>query len=360
MARPAHEAGRRRSTTESATPRQPSSRARGSVTDRRGVDPPSPQPGDRLWKVGRDPLTGVGPAMEGTSGAAEHALLRGRAGEAALSCESPRQRAPGRAGARASGQRGGFVAGGQTNSRRRRRLRAADRHEPTTGGVRADRVGAKRSPRAVAVGGVIQRRNTSSLRRPLTRETSTGRCTKVTIGHPQPGTRPKGERGVEAERFSDPRGARGESLALWVRVESHELDGFGVQTPSSTTGRTAVPAGDRRCGAAEFGLRGRARGSQRLQKSTGGARPLSPMREERVDNEGRSSLGARERSWGERAPEAGSSAAKRRVRWRALHLSEMAGAKALTREHLSMEGVSGRTKSFVLTSGRWKRSWSSS
>jgi len=53
-------------------------------------------------------------------------------------------------------------------------------------------------------------------------------------------------------------------------------------------------------------------------------------------------------------------AAKRRVRWRALHLSEMAGAKALTREHLSMEGVSGRTKSFVLTSGRWKRSWSSS
>ena len=135
----------------------------GTVTDRRGVDPPSPQTGDSLWKVGRDPLTGVGPAMEGTSGAAERALLRGRAGEAALSCESSRQRAPGRAGARAPGQRGGFVAGGQTNSRRRRRLRAADRHEPTTGGVRADRVGAKRSPRAVAVDGVIQRRNTSSL-----------------------------------------------------------------------------------------------------------------------------------------------------------------------------------------------------
>jgi hypothetical protein len=40
--------------------------------------------------------------MEGTSGAAERALLRGRAREAALSCEGPRQRAPGRAGARAS------------------------------------------------------------------------------------------------------------------------------------------------------------------------------------------------------------------------------------------------------------------
>jgi hypothetical protein len=198
MARPAHEAGRRRSTTESTTPRQPSSRARGTVADRRGVDPPSPQTGDRLWKVGRDPLTGVGPAMEGTSGAAERALLRGRAGEAALSCESSRQRAPGRAGARASGQRGGFVAGGQTNSRRRRRLRAADRHEPTTGGVRADRVGAKRSPRAVAVDGVIQRRNTSSLRRPLTRETSTGRCHES-------GNRPS------AARHSPKRRARGRS-----------------------------------------------------------------------------------------------------------------------------------------------------
>jgi len=41
-------------------------------------------------------------------------------------------------------------------------------------------------------------------------------------------------------------------------------------------------------------------------------------------------------------------------------ISEMAGAKALSREHLSMEDVSGRTKSSVLTGGRWKRSWSSS
>lgn len=166
------------------------------------------------------------------------------------------------------------------------------------------------------------------------------------------GSKPKGSRTLGEHA------AQASGSGFVTKVTSST--GSGFQAPSSTAGRTAAPAGDRRCGAAEFGLRGRARGSQRLQKSTGGARPLSPMCEERVDNEGRSSPGARERSRGERAPEAGSSAAKRRVRWRALHLSEMAGAKALTREHLSMEGVSGRTKSFVLTSGRWKRSWSSS
>lgn len=138
---------------------------------------------------------------------------------------------------------------------------------------------------------------------------------------------PKGGRGGGESSRS---GARGASLGLSVRGASHELDGFGAQAPSSLgfgvqtpstrkAGRTAAPAGDRRCGAAEFGLRGRARGSHRLQKSTGGARPLPPMREERVDNGGRSSLGARERSRGEIAPEAGPSVAKRRVRWRALH-----------------------------------------
>jgi len=63
--------------------------------------------------------------------------------------------------------------------------------------------------------------------------------------------------------------------------------------------------------------RGRARGSHRLQKSTGGAWPLSPTSEEHVDHEQGSSPSARERTWGERASEAGSSAAKRRDRWRA-------------------------------------------
>lgn len=105
------------------------------------------------------------------------------------------------------------------------------------------------------------------------------------------------------------------------------------------------------------GDRGRARGSHRLQKSTGGARPLSPMCEERVDNEGWSSPGARERC--------GVKERRKPARpWQSggyggglSTYSEMAGAKALSREHLSIEGVSGRTKSFVLTSGRWKRSW---
>jgi hypothetical protein len=52
--------------------------------------------------------------------------------------------------------------------------------------------------------------------------------------------------------------------------------------------------------------------------------------------------------------------AKRRERWRALYLSEMESAKALSREHLSIEGISDRTKSLALTSGRWSRFWSSS
>jgi hypothetical protein len=52
--------------------------------------------------------------MEGTSGAAERALLRGRAGEAALSSEGSRQRTPG--GARcASGRVAGRVRTGVTN-----------------------------------------------------------------------------------------------------------------------------------------------------------------------------------------------------------------------------------------------------
>jgi hypothetical protein len=63
--------------------------------------------------------------------------------------------------------------------------------------------------------------------------------------------------------------------------------------------------------------RGRARGSQRLQKSTGGAWPRSPTCEEPwITSMG---LAPRRESarGGERAPEAGSSAAKRRDRWRA-------------------------------------------
>jgi hypothetical protein len=55
----------------------------------------------------------------------------------------------------------------------------------------------------------------------------------------------------------------------------------------------ALPAGDRGWGAAEFGRPWSCSWDRtRLQKSTGGVRPLSPMREERVDNEQGSSLPA--------------------------------------------------------------------
>ena len=48
----------------------------------------------------RETPKGVGPAMEGTSGAAERVLLRGRAREATLSCAGTRQRTPGGSSAR--------------------------------------------------------------------------------------------------------------------------------------------------------------------------------------------------------------------------------------------------------------------
>lgn len=86
---------------------------------------------------------------------------------------------------------------------------------------------------------------------------------------------PKGEAGVE--RKLRLRGARGASSGLDEQgAKLHQRATAGVVLRSS-------------------GGRGRARRSYRLQKSTGGARPPSPMREERVDNEGRSSLFARER-----------------------------------------------------------------
>jgi hypothetical protein len=102
MARPVHQTGRRRSTTESSTLRCPSSWARRTSRIEEAPTRPFHRLGTGCGGAGRDPLKRVGPAMEGTSGAADRALLRGRACEAALSCEGPRQRAPGRADARAS------------------------------------------------------------------------------------------------------------------------------------------------------------------------------------------------------------------------------------------------------------------
>jgi hypothetical protein len=240
--------------------------------------------------------------MEGTSGAAEHALLRGRACEAALSCEGPRQRAPGRAGARASGQRGGFVPGGQNQLPT----------TPTSPGGGSSRAYDRRCPSrsgwgeaftASGRGGRSHRENSKTvLRRPLTRETSTGRPTQVGAAiRSRPLAERRGARaGPQGSRLRG--GFRGASLgATRSGAKLHQRATAGVVLRSS-------------------GVRGRARRSYRLQKSTGGARPPSPMREEHVDNEGRSSPEARERHRGERAPEAGSSVAKRRERWRALHL----------------------------------------
>lgn len=63
-------------------------------------------------------------------------------------------------------------------------------------------------------------------------------------------------------------------------------------------------------------VRSSARGSYRLQKSTGGAWPFTPGDEESPDHENGSSPSARECRRGERASEAGSSVAKPRDRWR--------------------------------------------
>jgi hypothetical protein len=202
--------------------------------------------------------------MEGTSGAAEHALLRGRACEAALSCEGPRQRAPGRAGARAPGQRGGFVQGAK-------RL-------PTTPNVSGRRIVTslrQEVSEPIGLGRSFHRersrwkepstRPKRSSEWPLTRETSTGRPTKV--------GRPSAARRI-AERRARARG------------ESFEHEKPGAKLHQRATANVVLRSS---------GGRGRARGSNRLQKSTGGARPFSPTCEERVDNEARSSFAARER-----------------------------------------------------------------
>jgi hypothetical protein len=119
-----------------------------------------------------------------------------------------------------------------------------------------------------------------SSKRPLTRGISTGRFVQTSSGHPQLGPSPEG-------------GDRREE--------------------SFTSGRSRV----RCCGVRAVVVV--LADCKRLQKSTGGVWPLSPAREERADHEQGSSPAARERWRGERMPEAGSSVAKRRERWRAPH-----------------------------------------
>jgi hypothetical protein len=102
--------------------------------------------------------------------------------------------------------------------------------------------------------------------------------------------------------------------------------------------------------------RGRARGSHRLQKSTGGVWPVTPTSEELVDHDGGSSLFARERRSGERTPEAESSAAKPRDRWR-VPKKRRNTRKRSCRRH-SVDGRrSGPGKPPSLTRWWWKRFW---
>jgi len=103
-------------------------------------------------------------------------------------------------------------------------------------------------------------------------------------------------------------------------------------------------------------VRGRARGSYRLQKSTGGARPFTPEDEESSDHDDGSSPSARERRRGERASEAGSSVAKPRDRWRVP--TKPVGSRERIDLGAPVEGRRfGSGKSSSLTRGRRKRSW---
>jgi hypothetical protein len=142
MGRPAYEPD---VTGARPSPRAPQHlrRRSGWLEDRKGAGNVSPQAGDRLWKTGRASREAF-PAMEGTSGAADRAPLRGGSREAALSRTGTAQAGP-READRAAARPARWARKG------RARLCAPDegglsshlRHEPATGGVRADRVGAK-------------------------------------------------------------------------------------------------------------------------------------------------------------------------------------------------------------------------
>jgi hypothetical protein len=125
-------------------------------------------------------------------------------------------------------------------------------HEHATRGVRADRVGAKLPARAIASGRCRTKR-LCSLGRPLARDSRLAAHRKVRrhLRTPRRPMRKLGQRGCSS--------GRPEGRSRGVRAN-----------------------------------RGRARGSHRLQKSTGGAWPVSPPSEELGDNDVGSSLFARE------------------------------------------------------------------
>lgn len=127
--------------------------------------------------------------------------------------------------------------------------------------------------------------------------------------------------------------------------------------PSVATRGMSCPGGrpPERCAGFERSV-GRARRSNRLQKSTCGARPIAPAGEEPAEHVGGSSHGMREqfawrRSAGSRVP-----AAKPGDRWRAPNLTSLRRESEL-RGHDVDGRRSGPGRSSLLTEQRRKRSW---
>lgn len=131
---------------------------------------------------------GVHPSIEGTSGAADCAPLRGGTHEAALQSPSPKAVGP------AERVRRAYQSGGTATREGHSTPRAA---RNATRGVRADRVGAKSIPRAIAVSKVKAPGNCPEPN-PLTRDISTG-CA------------PKGELPSAVSPMAVERPARGEN-----------------------------------------------------------------------------------------------------------------------------------------------------
>lgn len=127
--------------------------------------------------------------------------------------------------------------------------------------------------------------------------------------------------------------------------------------PSAATRGMSCPGGrpPERCAGFERSV-GRARRSNRLQKSTCGARPIAPAGEEPAEHVGGSSHGMREQlAWrtsvGSRVP-----VAKPGDRWRAPNLTSLRRESGL-REHDVDGRRSGPGKSSFLTGRGRQRSW---
>jgi hypothetical protein len=200
MARPAHEAGRRRSTTESSTPRQPSSWAR----ERSRIEEASTHHLHRLGTVcgrwGETPSPGLVRQWKAP-----------RVQRSALSFAGERARRPYPARVRGSGLR-------DAPARERRDSEVGsyreDKPTPDDADVSGRRIVTSLRQgvsEPIGLGRSVHRERsrwtkssrgmTCSLRRPLTRETSTGRSTKVarpSAADPSP----KGEPGFGAQASS--------------------------------------------------------------------------------------------------------------------------------------------------------------